>query len=260
MPVRELVSAYGLAEVLLAIATGGALGLLITLLGGGGTLLLFPLLVYVFGQSTAVAAGTSLLAVLGAALVGLVGHWRGGRVHPRVALLFGLSAMTGSIGGTRLHRLVSDRVTTLIFAGVLLATAARMFLHSRQPSKLEPGQIRWGLLVPLGLGTGTLSGFLGVGGGFLIVPGLIMGAHLNVHEAIGTSVAVIVLSTVTGGLAHLAQGSVNTGLAIAIGGPALVGAVAAVPLVARIPARPLRLAFAVMVALIGLGVTVAALS
>lgn len=258
MPLSDVFTAMNVLELGLAVAAGGVLGLLISLLGGGGALFLFPVLVYGFHQGTASAAGTSLISVLGAALIGLVGHWRGGRVNVRVALVFGACSMAASVLGSQLHHFVSDRATTFIFGTVLLVTAMRMFGGSRLASTVPPGSINWKLLVPLGLAVGLLSGFLGVGGGFLIVPGLIWGAHLAIHEAVGTSVAVIVLTTISGAFAHLAQGSVNPALAVAIGAGALGGATVGVPLSTRIPPRPLRAGFAVMVLVVGLGVTLQA--
>ena len=258
MPLSQVVTALNVYELTLAVAAGGVLGLLISLLGGGGALFLFPVLVFGFRQGTAAAAGTSLISVLGAALIGLVGHWRGGRVNIRVALVFGSCSMAASVLGSQLHHFVSDRATTFIFGVVLLVTATRMFSGSRLASTVPVGSINYKLLVPLGLAVGVLSGFLGVGGGFLIVPGLIWGAHLAIHDAVGTSVAVIVLTTISGAFAHVAQGSVNLGLAVAIGAGALVGAMLGVPLSTKIPPKRLRSSFATLVLVVGVGVTIRA--
>ena len=225
------------------------MGLVLSVLGAGGSMFIVPVLVFVLDSPVSEATGTSLLIVGAAALVAAVAHGRKGNVNVRIAAIFGAAAMAGALGGAALHPLVSARVSMGLFAALLFVAAARMVWGK---AEVRLGAAKLEVLVPLGLAIGVLSGFLGVGGGFLIVPVLSWGAGLTVKQAIGTSLAVIAASSLVGAVGHAAQGQLTVGLLATVGTGAVIGALAGAPLSGRLPERPLRLGFAGLAVAVGL--------
>ncbi|MGQ0505735.1 MAG: sulfite exporter TauE/SafE family protein [Myxococcaceae bacterium] len=232
------------------VLAGAAMGLTISVLGAGGSLFIVPVLIFLFHEPVTRATGTSLAVVFAAALVGTVGHWRKGNVAPRVAVLFGVSAMAGAFLGAQLHPLASERASHLFFAIALVVAAVRMAKGNPPDVQADDAPPSVMLLIPLGICAGVMTGFLGVGGGFLIVPILVFLARMHVRQAIGTSLAVIALSSVSGAVGYALQGEVSGTLMLSIGGGAVAGAVLGAPLSGRIAERPLRLLFAAMAALL----------
>ena len=222
---------------------GLAVGAVLTVLGAGGSLFIVPVLVFVLNVPVAQATGTSLAIVGAAAAAGAIGHGRKGNIMWRVAVLFGATAAIGAYFGSSLHSYVSDRTLTILFAVILVVAAARMLLGKPvDPSTTEPAKVH--VLIPLGGAIGVLSGFLGVGGGFLMVPSLNGPARLTVKQAIGTSLAVIAVSSLSGTIGHAMHGTLSFGVVASVGGGAVLGALAATPLSGRLPERPLRVGFA----------------
>lgn len=186
----------------MAIGLGVAIGLALGLLGGGGSILTVPIFVYVlhFGPKEAIAMS---LAVVGAtSAVGAAGHWRAGNVNLRVGAMFGAVAMLGTYAGARVATLLSGAVQLAIFALVMLLAAAFMFRERGEKAMGDPsgtpalrGAIA--LVVVEGLAIGLLTGVVGVGGGFLIVPALVLLA-LPMREAVGTSLAIIAANCIVG--------------------------------------------------------------
>jgi hypothetical protein len=235
------------SDPLLALPFGLAIGLSLGLLGGGGSILAVPVLVYVIGEGVREATTMSLLIVGSAALVGAVDHARAGRVRFRTAAAFGVAGAVGSVGGTLLNRLASPEAILFLFALLLLVVAAAML---RRPDRSdEPRDQRthaWTRAVPVGLLVGVLTGFFGVGGGFLIVPALALILGLQMPVAVGTSLLVISIVTAVAFAAHLTTGSIDWAVAAPFTAAALAGAVAGSRLVSRLPAVRLRQAFAGM--------------
>lgn len=229
---------------------GFCMGLIIAALGAGGSLFIVPILLYLLHQPVHVATGTSLAVVGAAALVGTIGHFRKGNLDLHSALLFGAASMAAAPAGAWMHRFVSERATLISFAGLLFAASARMlFGAAPPPSKSQrPDALR---VLPLGLLLGLLTGFLGVGGGFIIVPVLCWGAKLPLRLAIGTSLAVIAMTSATGIIGHWMQGNVNVGLLVSCGTGAMLGAIVGARLSGKLPERPIRYAFATMAAALG---------
>ncbi len=221
------------------------MGVVFSVLGAGGGIISVPVLLALFPISLTEATAGGLAVVWAAALTGAVGHARAGRVRWREVGLVGLPSMAGALAGTRLHALVPDRVTMLLFSGVLLiATAA--FLRPRSAEAQGSGPVRVPVLVVIGLGLGVMTGFLGVGGGFLIVPALVLLARLPLKDAVGTSLAVIVAGSFSGALGYLLAGQAPISLVLPVGAGAVVGALVGAPLSGRLPERPQRIAFAVL--------------
>lgn len=235
---------------MLAFVVGTVLGVVFALLGAGGGILAVPALLAVFSVSMAEATGAGLAVVWAAAVSGAISHGRAGRVSGRVAIVFGLPSIAGAALGAKLHVLVPERVTVALFSLVLATAVVAMFRQRRQ---VEPAPASTPALLVAGGVTGVLTGFLGVGGGFLIVPALTLWAGLELHRAIGTSMAVIAMSSLSGTLVHLWAGHVPASLVLPMGAGAIVGAMLGAPLAGRLPERPLRVGFAVLASLVAAG-------
>ena len=227
------------------------MGLVISALGAGGSMFIVPVFLYVFHEPLPVATGTSLAVVGAGALVGAVMHYRRGNVRLKVALAFAAGSMVAAPFGALAHALVPDRVAVGLFSVVLVAAAARMLWGAPQP-KEDGDAHRLRTLVPLGVGVGLLTGFLGVGGGFVILPALTLVARLPLKAAVGTSLAIIGLTSVSGAAGYAAKGLVSADLLLSVGGGAMLGAVGGVPLASVLPEKPLRYGFAFLAATVAL--------
>jgi uncharacterized membrane protein YfcA len=243
------------AQALVAIPFGLAIGLSLGLVGGGGSILAVPVLVYVLGEDVKQATTVSLLVVGATALAGALDHSRRGRVRWRIALLFGGAGAVGSLGGTALNRVVSSDAILVLF-GLLLLVSAFVMLDRRSSRSAETiAPRRHGVRLEVagaGLGVGVLTGFFGVGGGFLVVPALALLLGLPTREAIGTSLLVIVITSAAAFAAHLGSGSVDWALAGAFAAAGVTGALAGGRLGVRLPSRRLAEGFALLVAAVGL--------
>lgn len=228
---------------MMAFVVGALLGVVFSVLGAGGGILAVPVLLIGFKTSVSEATGAGLAVVWVAAIAGTISHGRAGRVDARVALTFGLPSVLGAVGGAKLHALVPERVTVGLFALVLLTAVAAMF--RKKPEAAAAPVATWAIVVA-GVATGVLTGFLGVGGGFLVVPALTLWAALPLHRAVGTSMAVIAMSSLSGAVVHLLAGHVPLSLVLPMGAGAVVGAVLGAPLSGRLPERPLKIGFAVL--------------
>lgn len=237
----------------LALTFGVGIGLLLGLVGGGGSILTVPILVYVLGLGVHEATATSLVIVGATALAGAVPHARAGRVALTTALLFGVAGIGGAFAGTWLNQRVSGPVILMLFGLLMLVVAARMAWRSTpQGSSTEdaPSPARWPVLLA-GLIVGFLTGFFGVGGGFLIVPALVLLLRLPMRLAVGTSLVIIAINAAAGILAHLRSGGIELGLALLF----VTGGIAGTHLGARLHGQfneeRLSRAFAVLIALVG---------
>ncbi|MCX9147290.1 sulfite exporter TauE/SafE family protein [Erythrobacter sp. WG] len=241
------------AEALLLAALGGALvGLLLTLFGGGGSVLATPWLIYVVGVAdTHVAIGTSAAAVAVNALGGLAGQARAGQVKWPCAIAFGVSGLAGSLAGAALARQVDGAALLAWFAVAMIAIAVSMLIPRKgegDPAvRLAPSMVL--KLVPVGLGAGLAAGFFGIGGGFLIVPGLMASTGMTLANAGASSLVSVALFGGATSASYLAAGQFAWPLfgALVAGGAA--GTLAALPLSRRLAARTglARTLFALMV-------------
>lgn len=233
---------------LFAILIGLALGTL----GGGGSILTVPVFVYVLGFDPKLAIAMSLPVVGTAALVGVVSHWRAGNVQLQTAALFGSVAMVGSYAGARASTLVSGRVQLIVLGAVMVAAAASMLRNAQHAAPVEhAGAPHTGLMLAVGLGVGLLTGLIGIGGGFLIVPALVILGRVPMKMAVGTSLLVIALNSLSGYLGHHGQGAVPWAFVARFTGVAVVGILAGTALVHHIPTRALKRAFAALLVVIG---------
>lgn len=186
----------------LALLGAVVVGLSLGLLGSGGSILTVPLLVYVVGQPEKVAIAGSLAVVGSIALAGAVPWALRGGVEWRSVLWFGLPGMAGTVLGAHLSRWISGELQLLLFAAVMLVAAWRMGMPAPSSEAITPQRGR-GWIVADGLGVGLLTGLVGVGGGFMIVPALVLLGRLPMHRAIGTSLWIIALNAFSGLAKHL---------------------------------------------------------
>lgn len=180
-----------IVAMILAIFVGFSLGAL----GSGGSIITIPLLVYIAGIPPENAVGMSLVIVGATSLVGALVHLRSGNVALKPSLLFALTGAAGSLIGAYATHLVSRRSLMLMFAAIMMIAGIRMWRAPKVPQRGAFDAMR---CLSIGLVVGLLTGFLGVGGGFLIVPALVLFAGLDSRMAAGTSLAVITLNSATG--------------------------------------------------------------
>lgn len=239
---------------LAAIPFGLAIGLSLGLVGGGGSILAVPILVYILGQTVHEATTASLMVVTVGALSGGFRHARSGRICWRHAAAFTIAAVPGVFIGTTLGNSVSGTVLIVGFAFIMLGAAAATWRRAsggrgeRESPELACPPLRIGLGLASGVIVGAMTGFFGVGGGFLIVPALTIFLALSMRLAVGTSLAVIATTSVIALVAHLlAGGSVNLAVAATMTLAAMAGALIGSSLAGRVPQRQLAQGFAGLV-------------
>ncbi len=242
---------------MLPLATGLAvlIGAILGLLGGGGAILMLPMLVYVIGIDPRAAIAISLFVVGSTSTVGGAIHARTGNVRWRSAGTFGIAAMTGAFAGGRVAVLVPARVLLLLFATIMLATASTM-LRRRDEETSAPRTLSIARMLPLGAAVGFLSGLVGSGGGFLIVPTLSLLGGLRMREAIGTSLVVIALQSFAGFAGHIQHVTLEWTLVAAVTSAAAVGTIGGSLLGRRVSPGVLRRAFAWLVLVMGVSMLV----
>ncbi len=175
-----------------AMVLAGLVGLSLGALGSGGSIITIPLLVYVAGVPAESAVGMSLVIVGTTSLLGALLHMRNGNVALKPSVLFAVTGMVGSFIGSYGTHLVSRRTLMLLFASIMLIVGIRMW--RAKAATLLTGHSIAPRCLSIGFPVGVLTGFLGIGGGFLIVPALILFAGLDSRMAAGTSLAVIALN------------------------------------------------------------------
>lgn len=259
---------------LLASPLGFAIGFALGALGGGGSILAVPALVYAAGQSASDATTTSLLVVAGASLLGLVGHWRAGRVVVGSGLVFGLVGIGGSVVGTAVNHRLDDDSLLAGFAVLILVAAWRMLTGcpsctrvgeqhalSAPPTttggtrlltrfEVKPRQVA--VVAAAGTAVGFLTGLFGVGGGFVIVPALTLALRFNMPQAVGSSLLVITVNALVAVAARGGPGAVDWAIALPFTIAALAGVSAGVRAADRLPAHTLLRGFAAL--LVGVAV------
>lgn len=189
----------------MALALALLIGLSLGLLGGGGSILTVPVLVYALGFAPKPAIAMSLPVVGVTSLAGAALHWRLGNVRLRPALVFGALAMGGAFVGARLSVHVADAVQLSLLALVMLAAGVSLLRRRQERSDgaAQPASPRFAALVPAALAVGILTGLVGIGGGFLVVPALVLLAHVPMRQAVGTSLLVIALNSAAGFAGYL---------------------------------------------------------
>lgn len=221
------------AAIAAALASGGLIGAILGLIGGGGSILAVPLLVYVVGVGSAhEAIGTAAVAVAANALASLIGHAKAGWVKWRCAMVFAASGMVGAALGAELGKAFDGKRLLALFGLLMIGVGVSMLRGRRAMAAPDIRLTRDSAaqllprLIPIGFGVGLAAGFFGIGGGFLIVPGLIFATAMPLSYAIGTSLVAVSALGMTTAASYALSGLVDwrlTALLIAggVGGTAI---------------------------------------
>ena len=257
-------------RALLASPLGFLIGLVLGTLGGGGSIVAVPALVYVAGQDPAAATTTSLLVVGAAALAGLVGHARAGRVRFAAGTVVGLAGIGGSLAGSALNRNLDGDLLLLALGVLVLLAAWRMLTGCPSCTQVgvdPPGASAGSVgvltrrrldatmvlrVAAVGTAVGFLTGLFGVGGGFVIVPALTLVLGFTMPEAIGTSLLVIALNAATALTVRLGTSGIDWSVALPFTIAALGGVVAGSRVAGRVDARTLVRWFAASLVVLAL--------
>lgn len=240
----------------LAFLLAGAIGLTLGLLGAGGSILTVPVFVYVLGFAAKPAIAMSLPVVGTTSLVGAIRYWRAGNVAPRTALVFGAIAMAGSFVGAKAAVFVSGAVQ-LTLLGVAVVTAAFAMLRdggaaSEPAGETAPLVPRSSIVIAAaGLGIGVLTGLVGIGGGFLIVPALVLLARIPIRQAVGTSLVVIAMNAASGAVGYAGEIDLPWGFVAGFSAVAIAGVLLGTHLVRFVSPGALRRAFALVLLALG---------
>lgn len=241
---------------MLVVALFVLVGITLGLLGGGGSILTVPVLVYVADLDAKAAVAMSLLIVGLTSVFGVMPYVRRGNIDYKVAAVFGPVSMLGAYGGGALARYFSNTALLVLFAVMMVATSLAML--RRRGTAIEPKasthspKVRAMLLALEGAGVGMFTGLVGAGGGFMVVPALVLLARLEMRRAIGTSLVIIALKSFAGLAGHLSHESIDWTLGLTLAAAAAVGAVAGGALASKIPAGALRRGFGVFVLAMGI--------
>jgi uncharacterized membrane protein YfcA len=225
---------------------GFAIGLSLGLLGGGGSILTVPALVYLVGQSPQAAVTTSLAIVGGNSLLGAFFHNGQGTLNWKVAAVFGGAGMVTAYLAAGLSKLFSSAGLLVAFAVLMFVVGGLMLLQRKTQVSLSHAR-PWWITLLAGATVGLLTGVLGVGGGFLIVPALVMLVGLPMYQAVGTSLIIIAANSAAGLLGHLSQGLFDVTLTLIFVAAGLGGTFVGARLAHRLPANRLKQVFALFV-------------
>jgi uncharacterized membrane protein YfcA len=237
--------------MIVAIVLGLAIGALVGLLGGGGSILAVPALVYAAGQSLPQAVTTSLLVVGITATVAMLPRLHGGQIAWRIAGLFGAAGAATAFAGAAVNRLLPDDIVLLLFAALMIGAGIRM-LQDKPATGVAcatgGGPVNWRRCLPRtiagGLVVGFLTGLLGVGGGFLIIPVLVIVLGLPMDTAIGSSLVIVAVNSAAGFAAHAGDAPLDVPVTVVFIAAAVAAALAAGRLGARTDTARLRRWFA----------------
>ncbi len=251
--------------IVTALVLGLIVGALLGLVGGGGSILAVPALVYGVGLPLSEAIPTSLIVVGGASAVAVLPRLRRG-VNWRLALVVGSAGVATAYLGAMVNRMLDPRLLLGAFAVIMVVAGVRMFLPTRSaggPCALPGGGVNWRSCLPRALVTGAVVGFLtgllGVGGGFLIVPALTLVLGLPMGATVGTSLVIIVINSVAGFTAHLGDAQLDWAVTGAFAAAAMVASLIAGRLGRGLSDTVLKRGFAVLVLGVAVYVAVQAL-
>jgi hypothetical protein len=255
-----------LAPAALAVGSGGVIGFVLGLIGGGGSILAVPLLLYAVGvASPHVAIGTAAVAVAANALIGLTAHARTTVIKWRCAAVFTAAGILGTALGAELGKATDGKRLLALFGLVMIGVGAAMLRPPTAPPRDEV-RLNWasaGQLVPrliaAGLAVGFVSGFFGIGGGFLIVPGLMLATGMSMASAVAASLVAVTAFGLTTAVSYTAAGLVDWWVAALLIGGGLIGGIAGAGATKRLASHrnALRFAFAGLVMTVGAAIAVA---
>jgi uncharacterized membrane protein YfcA len=271
--------------LLAAAGLGLVIGLILGGLGGGGAILTVPALVYLLGQSPQNATTSSLIIVGATAVVGAAGHARAGNVRWRTGLIFGVTGIVTAVAGSVANRHVPPHVLLLGFAGLMVVTALGMLIQPRRGTRAHlPGAAGRPIgdgsvstldrprsaeatrnqtmvkIVTAGLAVGFLTGFLGVGGGFVIVPALVLALDLPMSAAVGTSLVIIAINSLASLVARTGYDHVDWTTTVPFALAAMAASLAGKKAADHVPEKITTRAFAALILLVAAYTTVRTLS
>lgn len=236
--------------LILVILAGAATGIVLGLFGSGGSIIAMPALMYLLGVEAKSAIAMSLGIVAVTATITAVDHWRHHNVDVRVALVFGLFGVIGTFAGAKVGVLTPVVVQLVLFALVMYAAAWKMLKPALVPQPvagLPPPErnveVRMGHIAAHGIGVGALTGVVGVGGGFLIVPALALLSGLRMKLAIGTSLAIVAAKSYAGFFGYLGAVAIDWTTMIAFTGVTIAGSFAGTRLAHRFSPEMLKRSF-----------------
>lgn len=213
---------------ILAVLSGSAVGLVLALIGGGGSILATPALLYIVGVANPhVAIGTSALAVSVNAFANFVNHARRGNVRWRCAMVFGGSGVAGAALGAALGKVTDAKILLPLFAVLMIIVGIAMLrrTHTEGDADIRLSRENAPKLIAYGLGAGALSGFFGIGGGFLIVPGLIGATGMTMLQAVGSSLFSVGAFGATTATSYAFDGMIDWRVALLFIGGGMIGGV-----------------------------------
>ena len=237
---------------IIVVALAVLVGLSLGLLGGGGSILVVPLLTYIGGLDPKEAIATSLFVVGATSLVSLVGHARKGNVQWRTGLIFGAAGMVGAFLGGLAGGYIPGTVLMVAFAIMMIATAGAMIKGRKDRDGQSNDHLHplWRILLD-GLVVGAATGLVGAGGGFLVVPALVLLAGLPMTAAVGTSLLVIAMKSFAGLGGYLTSVSLDWPLVAAVTAAAIAGSFVGIRLTSVVPEKALRKGFGFFVLIMG---------
>ncbi|WP_433436616.1 sulfite exporter TauE/SafE family protein [Nonomuraea sp. CA-141351] len=240
--------------MLAALGLGLMIGVLLGLLGGGGSILAMPALIYGAGMPLASAVPASLLVVGISSAAAALPRIRAGQVRWRITAVFGAAGATAAFGGAALNRLLPAQAVLIGFAALMMAAGWRMLAEQAVRGgacALPGGAVNWRGCLPkavaAGAAVGLLTGLFGVGGGFLVIPALVLGLGLPMTAAVGTSLLIVLVNSVAGFVAHTADVRLDYTVTAAFTLAAVTGALATARLARFLDAGRLRRWFAYLV-------------
>ncbi len=244
---------------LVALPLGLIVGFVLGLLGGGGSILAVPIFLYVLGVAPKPAIAMSLAVVGLSSFVGFLTHWRQGTVALRVAVPFGMFAMIGAFITARFTYLVPASVQLTLFAIFAFAAAIFMLRDAARPAGDQSPAPRSGrdrpqfrpMLIPQALGVGILTALVGAGGGFIIVPSLVLVAGVPIKPAVGSSLLIIALNALSGFVGYIGLVPIDWPLIGSFSATAALGAVVGTMYIRRVPQRRIKQAFAILILVLG---------
>lgn len=245
----------------LGLALALAIGLSLGMLGGGGSILTVPMLHYVFGARAHDAIAMSLVIVGVTSAVALVPHVRAQRVQWRTGLVFGVASMLAAFAGGRLGAVLPGAVLIPVFAVIMLAAGGAMLLRSRRPlATSAPCEFHVGKTIAIGIGVGVLTGTLGAGGGFVIVPALTLVGGIGIRQAVATSLLVIAMNAFAGFAGTLGHATLDAGILLPVIAMAVAGSLVGARVAGRIAAAQLQRVFGWFVIVVGVFILAGELS
>lgn len=253
-----------LGTTVFAIAVGLGVGIIVGALGAGGGILSVPILVYLLGQEPHDAAAGSLVIVGMTALVSIIPHLRAGMVRIRDGLIFGALSLVGAVAGSRLSVVVDEKVLLTAFGCLLLGVGALMLVKANRarhgisrPARSGGSSPKLLVLIAAATATGFLTGFFGVGGGFAVVPMLVLALAIPMREAVGTSLLVMIMASATGLVSRIGTGvTIDWPIILAFALASMVGGMLGQPLSRKVPESTLTAAFGVLLEVVAVATLV----